>query len=37
MVITELPPDNAKRALEALCLPVVTPLQVGVISSGIIH
>ncbi|KAL9688454.1 hypothetical protein QQ045_032875 [Rhodiola kirilowii] len=27
MVITELPPDNAKKALEALCLPVVTPLQ----------
>ncbi|KAM0982545.1 hypothetical protein ACFX2I_015414 [Malus domestica] len=26
-VITELPPDHAKRALEALCLPVVTPLQ----------
>lgn len=30
MVITELPPDNAKRALEALCLPVVTPLQEAV-------
>ncbi|XP_022134835.1 transportin MOS14 [Momordica charantia] len=27
MVITELVPDQAKRALEALCLPVVTPLQ----------
>ncbi|KAI3833657.1 hypothetical protein MKX03_022435 [Papaver bracteatum] len=27
MVITELPPENAKKALEALCLPVVTPLQ----------
>ncbi|GAB2240674.1 hypothetical protein Droror1_Dr00021192 [Drosera rotundifolia] len=27
MVITELPPDQAKKALEALCLPVVTPLQ----------
>ncbi|CAO2818179.1 unnamed protein product [Amaranthus hypochondriacus] len=27
MVITELPPDHAKKALEALCLPVVTPLQ----------
>ncbi|PON86109.1 Coatomer beta subunit [Trema orientale] len=27
MVITELPPDHAKRYLEALCLPVVTPLQ----------
>ncbi|XP_035543288.1 transportin MOS14-like isoform X2 [Juglans regia] len=30
MVITELPPDNAKRALEALCLPVVAPLQESV-------
>ncbi|KAE8124129.1 hypothetical protein FH972_019038 [Carpinus fangiana] len=30
MVITELPPDNAKSALEALCLPVVTPLQEAV-------
>ncbi|XP_054805645.1 transportin MOS14 isoform X2 [Prosopis cineraria] len=27
MVITELPPDDAKRALEALCLPVMYPLQ----------
>ncbi|RZC80045.1 hypothetical protein C5167_042621 [Papaver somniferum] len=27
MVITELPPENAKKALEALCLPVATPLQ----------
>ncbi|XP_010663227.1 transportin MOS14 isoform X2 [Vitis vinifera] len=27
MVITELPPDHAKKALEALCLPVVTSLQ----------
>ncbi|GAB2240846.1 hypothetical protein Droror1_Dr00021364 [Drosera rotundifolia] len=27
MVITELPPDQAKKALEALCLLVVTPLQ----------
>ncbi|KAJ7945933.1 putative Transportin [Quillaja saponaria] len=27
MVVTELPPDDAKRALEALCLPVVNPLQ----------
>ncbi|GAB2269903.1 Transportin mos14 [Dionaea muscipula] len=27
MVITELPPDQAKKALEALCLPVVNPLQ----------
>ncbi|GAB4860681.1 Transportin mos14 [Ancistrocladus abbreviatus] len=29
MVISELPPDHAKKALEALCLPVVTPLQKG--------
>ncbi|KAK2965164.1 hypothetical protein RJ640_005327 [Escallonia rubra] len=27
MVITELPSDQAKKALEALCLPAVTPLQ----------
>ncbi|KAF3437138.1 hypothetical protein FNV43_RR19891 [Rhamnella rubrinervis] len=27
MVITELPPDHAKRPLEELCLPVVAPLQ----------
>ncbi|KAK6920787.1 Exportin-1/Importin-beta-like [Dillenia turbinata] len=27
MVITELPPDHAKKALEALCLPIVSPLQ----------
>ncbi|KAL8141960.1 hypothetical protein V2J09_014992 [Rumex salicifolius] len=27
MVITELPPDHANKALEALCSPVVTPLQ----------
>ncbi|KAL9239561.1 hypothetical protein vseg_013870 [Gypsophila vaccaria] len=27
MVITELPPDHAKKAVEALCLPVITPLQ----------
>lgn len=33
MVITELPPDHAKKALEALCLPVVAPLQVDY-SSG---
>ncbi|RXH96288.1 hypothetical protein DVH24_008792 [Malus domestica] len=32
-VITELPPDHAKRALEALCLPVVTPLQ-EIVSQG---
>ncbi|GAV74387.1 Xpo1 domain-containing protein [Cephalotus follicularis] len=33
MVITELPPDRAKDALDALCLSVVTPLQ-EVISQG---
>ncbi|XP_015581100.1 transportin MOS14 [Ricinus communis] len=33
MVITELPPDQAKQALEQLCLPVVTSLQ-GVINQG---
>ncbi|KAF2316021.1 hypothetical protein GH714_040816 [Hevea brasiliensis] len=33
MVITELPPDQAKQALEKLCLPVVTSLQ-GVINQG---
>ncbi|PKI63167.1 hypothetical protein CRG98_016352 [Punica granatum] len=33
MVITELPPDHAKKALEALCLPVVAPLQ-EVINQG---
>lgn len=27
VVVTELPPDDAKRALEALCIPVITPLQ----------
>jgi transportin-3 len=27
MVITELPSDQAKKALEALCLPAVTPLE----------
>ncbi|KAL6579927.1 Transportin mos14 [Orobanche minor] len=33
MVITELPSEHAKRALEALCLPAVTPLQ-DIISQG---
>ncbi|KAJ4712230.1 putative Transportin [Melia azedarach] len=33
MVITELPQDDAKKALEMLCLPVVTPLQ-EVINQG---
>ncbi|XP_011028670.1 PREDICTED: transportin-3-like [Populus euphratica] len=33
MVITELPADQAKLALEKLCLPVVTPLQ-EIISHG---
>ncbi|XP_038687889.1 transportin MOS14-like isoform X2 [Tripterygium wilfordii] len=27
MVITQLPPDHAKKAVEALCIPVVNPLQ----------
>ncbi|OIW00111.1 hypothetical protein TanjilG_29101 [Lupinus angustifolius] len=27
MVVTELPPDDAKRALEALCMPIIPPLQ----------
>lgn len=31
MVISELPSDQAKKALEALCLPAVTPLQVGLL------
>lgn len=35
MVVTELPPDDAKRALEALCIPVITPLQVSVQSAEI--
>lgn len=30
MVITELPSDQAKKALEALCMPAVIPLQVGI-------
>lgn len=30
MVVTELPLDDAKRALEALCIPVISPLQVSV-------
>ncbi|KAG5054057.1 hypothetical protein JHK85_006567 [Glycine max] len=29
MVVTELPQDDAKRALEALCIPVITHLQEG--------
>lgn len=29
VVITELPSDHAKKALEVLCLPAVTPLQVS--------
>ncbi|XP_044485028.1 transportin MOS14-like isoform X2 [Mangifera indica] len=33
MVITELPQDDATKALEMLCLPVVTPLQ-EVINQG---
>lgn len=27
MVVTELPLDDAKRALEALCIPIISPLQ----------
>jgi transportin-3 len=30
MVVTELPLDDAKRALEALCIPIISPLQVSV-------
>ncbi|XLS78706.1 hypothetical protein HN51_062931 [Arachis hypogaea] len=30
VVVTELPPDDAKRALEALCIPIISPLQVGI-------
>ncbi|EPS66773.1 hypothetical protein M569_08003, partial [Genlisea aurea] len=33
MVITELPSEHAKKALEALCLPVITPLQ-DIINKG---
>ncbi|KAK3170493.1 hypothetical protein Dsin_032664 [Dipteronia sinensis] len=33
VVITELPQDDAKKALEMLCLPVVTPLQ-DIINQG---
>lgn len=33
MVITELPSDHAKKALEALCLPAVAPLQ-DIINQG---
>ncbi|XP_075503417.1 LOW QUALITY PROTEIN: transportin MOS14 [Primulina tabacum] len=33
MVITELPSEHAKKALEAICLPAVAPLQ-DVISQG---
>ena len=35
MVVTELPQDDAKRALEALCIPVITHLQVSVQSTEI--
>lgn len=37
MVITELPPDQAKQALEKLCMPVVNSLQVRFITSRFIH
>lgn len=33
MVITELNSENAKKALEAICLPAVSPLQVAQISN----
>ncbi|XP_057780714.1 transportin MOS14 isoform X1 [Salvia miltiorrhiza] len=33
MVVTELPSEHAKKALEALCLPAVTPLQ-DIINQG---
>uniref|UniRef100_A0A5B7AYJ9 Transportin-3 n=1 Tax=Davidia involucrata TaxID=16924 RepID=A0A5B7AYJ9_DAVIN len=33
IIITELPSDHAKKALEALCLPAVTPLQ-DIINQG---
>lgn len=36
MVITELRQDDAKKALEMLCLPVVTPLQVSSVSIGFV-
>lgn len=32
MVITELPSEQAKKALEAVCLPSVAPLQVSLLS-----
>lgn len=37
MVITELPQDDATKALEMLCLPVVTPLQVSSACTGFIE
>ena len=36
MVITELPPEPAKDALEELCSSVVTPLQVNLFSADLI-
>lgn len=32
VVITELPPEHAKKALELVCLPSITPLQVSTVS-----
>lgn len=29
VVIKELPPEHAKKALELVCLPIITPLQVS--------
>ncbi|MED6148223.1 Transportin mos14 [Stylosanthes scabra] len=45
VVVTELPPDDAKIALDLLCIPIISPLQVGIglqgcfchTSSSIIH
>lgn len=37
MVITELPSDQAKKALEALCMPAVIPLQVELLTGKIIE
>lgn len=36
MVITELPPESAKDALDQLCSSVVTPLQVSSVHFGFI-
>ena len=36
MVITELPPEPAKDALEELCSSVVMPLQVRLFPAGLV-